>query len=161
MKDIILKDLRTEIERLHRELKVELPREIGRARELGDLSENAEYQAAKERQSFVQARLSQLQERYRQLGLMDFGKIPKDRIGLGSTVTLLDINTDEEIEYQLVIAEEADVAEGKISVGSPIGHALLGRKEEDEVTVKVPSGTREFEVISFKTIFNRHKDGSG
>lgn len=161
MKELILKNLRSEIERLQRELKVELPREIARARELGDLSENAEYQAAKERQTYVRARLGQLEERYRQLGLLDFSKIPKDKIGLGSRVALLDLDTDEEIEYTLVIAEEADVAQGKISAGSPIGRALVGKTTGDEVTVRVPSGTREFEVISFNTIFDNLGKSSG
>ena len=152
MREVILKGLREEIDRLQHELKVELPQEIARARDLGDLSENAEYQAAKERQDFVRARLGQLQERYRQLGLIDFSKIPGDRIGLGSTVTALDLDSDREITYRLVIAEEADAAAGRISVGSPIGRALLGKRDGDEVKVAVPSGTREFEILSFKTI---------
>ena len=154
MKDEILKNLRTDIERLQRELTVELPKEISAARELGDLSENAEYQAAKERQSYVQARLGQLQARYRELGMLDFSQIPKDRVGLGSKVKVLDLDTDEEKEYHLVIAEEADAAKGRISVSSPIGRALLGKTNGDEVTVKVPSGTRELEILKFKTAFD-------
>lgn len=152
MKDLILKDLREKIERLQHELKVELPKEIGIARELGDLSENAEYQSAKERQTYVRARLGQLEERYKQLSIMDFGKIPKDRISMGSEVKVLDLNTDEELTLLLVIAEETDVAGNKISTGSPIGRALIGKQEGDGVTVNVPSGTREFEILSFKTI---------
>lgn len=160
MREVILKGLREDIDRLQHELKVELPQEIARARELGDLSENAEYQAAKERQDYVRARLGQLQERYRQLGLIDFSKIPQDRIGLGSTVTALDLESEEEITYRLVIAEEADAAAGKISVGSPIGRALLGKRDGDEVTVEVPSGTREFEILSFQTIHESLKPGA-
>ncbi len=160
MREVILKGLREDIDRLQHELKVELPQEIARARELGDLSENAEYQAAKERQDYVRARLGQLQERYRQLGLIDFSKIPQDRIGLGSTVTALDLESEEEITYRLVIAEEADAAAGKISVGSPIGRALLGKRDGDEVTVEVPSGTREFEILSFETIHESLKPGA-
>ena len=160
MKEVILKGLRREIEELQHELKVELPREIARARELGDLNENAEYQAAKERQDYVRARLGQLQERYRQLGLIDFSKIPRDRIGLGSSVTVLDLDSEKEISYRLVIAEEADAAAGKISVGSPIGRALLGKRGGDEVTVQVPSRTREFEILSFETIYEILKLGA-
>lgn len=153
MKDQILKKLRKEIERLKHELNFELPQEIKTARELGDLSENAEYQAAKERQSYVQARLSQLEGRYRQLGLLDFSKIPKDRIGLGSQVTVFDLESEKEITYLLVIAEEADAQEGKISVSSPIGRSLLGKSSGEEVSVKVPSGIREFEILDFKTAY--------
>jgi transcription elongation factor GreA len=155
MKDAILKDLRLEIERLQHELKVELPREIKKARELGDLSENAEYNAAKERQVYVRARLGQLEERYKQLGMLDFNKIPRDRVGLGSEVELQNLNNDEVIIYRIVIAEQADAAAGNISSGSPIGRALLGKIDGDEVTVVVPSGVREFEILSFKTIYDR------
>ena len=158
MKEAILKQLNEEIQKLNHELNVELPREIGIAREHGDLKENAEYHAAKERQMFVRARLEQLTARAGQLGLLDFSKIPRDKIGLGSTVTLLDINTDEEITYQLVIAEEADAGEGKISVGSPIGRALINKEEGDDVEVKVPSGVREFEILSFQTIYEKYQE---
>ena len=157
MKEQILKNLRQEIERIKHELTIELPKEIGAARELGDLTENAEYQAAKERQSYLQARLGQLQERYRQLGLIDFNQIPKDRIGLGSRVTVLDLDNEEEKRYWLVIAEEADAAAGKISVSSPIGRALLGKEVGDEVTVKAPSGTRDFEIDEFETAYQLFK----
>ena len=156
MKDTILKGLRKEIERLQRELKVELPAEIGRARELGDLSENAEYQAAKERQDYVRARLGQLEERYRELGMLDFNKIPRDRIGLGSVVKVIDLDTDEKKTYMLVIAEEVDVASGKISAGSPIGSALVNKRVGDSVAVNVPSGQREFEILEFTTIYDRY-----
>lgn len=154
MKELILKQLNGEVERLNYELKVELPKEIGRARELGDLKENAEYHAAKERQVFVRARLEQLTERLSQLSLLDFSRIPKDKIGLGSTVVMMDLHTDEEITYQLVIAEEADSKNGKISAASPIGRGLVNKEEGDEVEIRVPSGVREFEILSFKTIYD-------
>lgn len=154
MKEQILKQLNDEVEKLAYELKVELPKEIGRARELGDLKENAEYHAAKERQAFVRARLEQLSERLSQLSLLDFSRIPRDKIGLGSTVTVLDLDTDEEITFQLVIAEEADSKQGKISAGSPIGRGLVNKEVGEEVEVNVPSGTREFEILSFKTIYD-------
>jgi transcription elongation factor GreA len=160
MKDQILKNLRGEIEKIQYELNVELPKEIRFARELGDITENAEYHAAKERQSYLQARLAQLQDRYRQLGMLDFSKIPKDRIGLGSRVTVTDLDTGEEKTYELVIAEEADAAVGKISVSSPIGRALLGKKAGDEVTVQAPSGVRELEILSFNTAFDRFESES-
>ena len=155
MKEMILKQLNDEVEKLAYELKVELPREIGRARELGDLKENAEYHAAKERQAFVRARLEQLSERLAQLSLLDFSRIPKDKIGLGSTVTVLDLDTDQEITYELVIAEEADSKKGKISAGSPIGRGLVNKVEGDEVEVKVPSGVREFEILSYSTVYDK------
>jgi len=154
MKDEILKNLRREIEKLQHELRVELPKEIGIARELGDLSENAEYQMAE----YVQARLAQLEGRYQQLNMLDFSKIPRDRIGLGSEIVAYDLDNDKEVTYLLVIAEEADVASGKISAGSPLGSAFIGKREGDEVKVEVPSGRREFEIISFKTIYDRFGD---
>ena len=160
MKEAILKQLQDEINTLMHELNVELPEEIGRARELGDLSENAEYQAAKERQMFVRARLEQLKERMGQLSILDFSRIPKDKIGLGSTVQLLDLNTDEELTYKLVMAEESDAAAGKISVGSPIGRALLNKVGGDEAEVRVPSGMREFEILSFTTIYETLEEES-
>jgi transcription elongation factor GreA len=157
MKEVILGQLSDEIEKLQHELNVELPKEIGKARELGDLSENAEYHAAKERQHYLRSRMEQLRQRFQQLSLLDFSKIPRDKIGLGSAVKVLDLDTDGEITYTLVIAEEADVASGKISVSSPIGRALLGKVDGDEVRVVVPSGVREFEILSFKTVYDALK----
>lgn len=155
MKEEILKALKKEMTVLKHELNVELPEEIGRARELGDLKENAEYHAAKERQSYVRARLEQLSERMAQLSLLDFSRVPKDKIGLGSSVTVLDLDTEEEITYELVIAEDANAAQKKISVSSPIGRSLVNRTVGDEVEVKVPAGTREFEILSFKTLYDK------
>jgi transcription elongation factor GreA len=154
MKEKILKRLQDEIDRLKYEMNVELPQEIGRAREHGDLRENAEYHAAKERQSFVKARLDQLSVQMAQLSILDFSRIPKDKVGLGSQVKVLDLDSDEEIEYLLVIAEEADASAGKISAASPIGRGLVNSQVGDEIEVKVPSGTRAFEVLSFKTIYD-------
>jgi transcription elongation factor GreA len=160
MKEAILKQLTDELERLKHELHVELPEEIGRARELGDLSENAEYHSAKERQLYVRARLEQLQERISQLSIMDFSRIPRDKIGLGSTVKLRDLDSDEQITYQLVIAEYADVKEGRISVSSPIGRSLINKVSGDEVEVSVPSGIREFEILGFTTLYDTIADGN-
>jgi transcription elongation factor GreA len=146
------KKLQDEITVLERELRSELPREISRARALGDLSENAEYHAAKERQSFVDARLSQLKARLRELSMVDMTKIPRNRVGLGSQVVVLDLVKDEEITYNLVTSEEADVAAGKISTSSPIGKGLLGKQVGDTVRIQIPDGVREMEVVSLTTI---------
>ncbi len=148
------KKLQEEIMALEHELRLELPREIARARALGDLSENAEYHAAKERQSFVDARLSQLKARHRELSMVDMTKIPRDRVGLGSQVVVLDLIKDEEFTYNLVTSEEADVAAGKISTSSPIGKGLLGKQVGDTVKIQIPGGMREMEVVSLTTIHN-------
>lgn len=148
----IKKKLQDEITALEYELHNELPREILRAREHGDLSENAEYHAAKERQAFVNARLGHLQARLREFAMVDFSKIPHDRVGLGSQVIVLDVNKDEEFTYNLVTTEEADVAQGKISTSSPIGRGLLGKQVGDTVKIQIPDGTREMEVLSLVTI---------
>jgi transcription elongation factor GreA len=146
------KKLQDEIAALDRELRMELPREISRARALGDLSENAEYHAAKERQRFVDARLAQLKARLRELSLVDMTKIPRGRVGLGSQVVVLDVRKDEEITYNLVTSEEADVSAGKISTSSPIGKGLLGKQVGDTVRIQIPDGVRELEVVSLTTI---------
>lgn len=152
MKDRLLRKFNEEIQQLDRELKTELPREIKRARELGDLRENAEYQAAKERQRLVESRISQLQKRVSEIQLMNLDRIPRDKVGFGSTVTLKD-EEGKTIVYQLVMPEDANVEEGLISTASPIGRSLLNKEEGDEVTVKTPGGTeRHFEVTKLLTI---------
>jgi transcription elongation factor GreA len=148
----IKKKLQDEIAALEHELRSELPKEISRARALGDLSENAEYHAAKERQSFVDSRLSQLQMRLREFSMIDLTKISRDRIGLGSQVEVLDLDKDEKMTYNLVTTEEADVQAGKISTSSPIGKALLGKQVGDTVKIQIPGGVREMEVVSLATI---------
>jgi transcription elongation factor GreA len=146
------KKLQDEITALEYELRNELPKEILKARAHGDLSENAEYHAAKERQAFVNARLGHLQSRLRDFSLIDFSKIPRDRVGLGSHVVVLDVNKDEEQSYDLVTSEEADAANGKISTSSPIGRGLLGRRVGDTVKIQIPDGVREMEILSLITI---------
>jgi transcription elongation factor GreA len=146
------KKLQDEITTLERELRAELPKEIARARALGDLSENAEYHAAKERQRLVDSRLSQLKSRLRELSMIDMTKIPRNRVGLGSQVVVLDVTKDEEITYNLVTSEEADLAAGKISTSSPIGKGLLGKQVGDTVRIQIPDGVREMEVVSLTTI---------
>jgi transcription elongation factor GreA len=151
------KKLQEEIAVLETELRIELPRAILTARAHGDLSENAEYHAAKERQRFVQARLSQLHTRLRDVSMVDMSKIPHDRVGLGSTVTVLDIDKDEQVRYRLVTSEDVDVAKGLISTSSPIGRGLLGKQVGDSVRIQIPGGIREMEIIELITI---HQAGS-
>ena len=148
----IKKKLQDEIATLERELHVELPKEILNARAHGDLSENAEYHAAKERQGMVNARLNQLKKRLAEMSMIDFSKIPRDRVGLGSTVVVLDNKRDEEVTYSLVTIEEADAANGKISTTSPIGRALLGKEVGDVARVQSPGGTKDLEILKLTTI---------
>ena len=152
MKGRILKKFEDEIHQLERELKTELPKEIKRARELGDLRENAEYHAAKERQRLVESRISLLKKRVGEISLMNLDRIPHDRAGFGSTVHLKGENGDT-IVYQLVMPEEADVTKGLISTSSPIGRAILNKEEGDEITVSTPSGTRQFELIKLCLLY--------
>jgi transcription elongation factor GreA len=154
----IKKRLDDEIRTLDYELKVTLPKEIQRAREYGDLRENAEYKAAKERQTFLQARIAQLHRRLAALSMVNLDRIPQDKVGLGSTVKLKDTTTGEEITYDLVTPEEADPAQGRISPSSPIGKCLLNHEEGDTVEVKVPSGTKEYEIMGLVTIHDQVKD---
>ncbi|HLI85632.1 MAG TPA: transcription elongation factor GreA [Bryobacteraceae bacterium] len=148
----IKKKLQDEIAALEYELHNELPKEILKARAHGDLSENAEYHAAKERQGLVNARLGHLRKRLAEISMIDFSKIPHDRVGLGSTVVVLDVKRDEELTYNLVTSEEADAANGKISTTSPIGRALLGKEVGDVAKVQSPGGLKELEILKLTTI---------
>lgn len=148
----LLKKIQDEIQILEYELRNELPKEILKARAHGDLRENAEFKAAKERQSYVDARLAQLKKRLQDLAMVDLSKIPHDRVGLGSTVVVLDLAKDAEITYKLVTSEDADVAKGWISTSSPIGKGLLNKQAGDEVAIPSPGGLRKMEVLSLKTI---------
>lgn len=148
----IKKKLQDDINALEHELQHELPKEIRIARAHGDLSENAEYHAAKERQGFVNARLGQLKQRLAEVLRIDFSKIPHDRVGLGSMVVVLDMKKEEEITYNLVTTEENDAAAGKISTSSPIGRALLGKEVGDIVKVQIPGGFREMEILKLQTM---------
>jgi transcription elongation factor GreA len=150
MKARLIKRFEDEIVKLERELNVELPKEIQRARELGDLRENAEYQAAKERQRLVQSRVSMLRQRVSEIHLMNLDRIPTDRAGFLSKLTVLE-NGDERL-YELVMPEDADPDRGLISIASPIGRALSGKQEGDEVEVATPSGKRVFEIVRLVTV---------
>jgi transcription elongation factor GreA len=152
MTEQIKKKLQEEINLLEHELSYELPKELKKAVALGDLSENAEYHMAKQRQEFVKARLRQLGRRLADLSLINMNNIPKDKVGLGSTVRVFDNMKNEEMEYKLVTSEESDVNAGKISTTSPIGRALLNKKVGDTTTVVTPNGNRELEVLSLTTI---------
>src|SRR6266496_6705993 len=155
MSSDIKKKLEEEIHALEKELREELPKALKIAASLGDLSENADYQAARERQDFVRVRLGQLKQRLADLSLINFDKIPKDRISLGSKVRLLDVDKDEEITYRLVTSEDANAPEGLISTTSPIGRSLLNKREGDTVEAKIPSGTRTFEILRFTTLHDK------
>src|SRR6202047_3772595 len=146
------KRLEDEIAALEIQLRIDLPREVSKSRAAGDLNENAEYHAAKERQGIVNMRLGQLRARLRELSMIDFSRIPRDRVGLGSSVKVLDLTKEEEITYKLVTSEQADVAKGQISTTSPIGKGLLGKQVGDTVKVLIPGGTREMEILHLTTI---------
>ena len=148
----VKKKLQDEIAALEYELHNELPREILKARAHGDLSENAEYHAAKDRQGFVNARLNQLKKRLGEMSMVDFSRIPHDKVGLGSTVVVMDQQKEEEITYLLVTTEEADAPAGKISTSSPIGRALLGKEVGDSVRIQIPGGIKELEILKLTTI---------
>ncbi|HEX7894446.1 MAG TPA: transcription elongation factor GreA [Terriglobales bacterium] len=152
MTEQIRRKLQDEINALEHELVHELPKEIKKAAALGDLSENAEYHMAKQRQEFVKARVRQLGQRLAQLSMVNMNNIPKDKVGLGSTVKVFDNDKNEEVEYNLVTSEESDVASGKISTTSPIGRALLNKKVGDTATVVTPNGKRELEILRLSTI---------
>ena len=152
MPEQIMKRLVEEIKVLERELTTELPAEIKRAVALGDLSENAEYHMAKQRQVFVNARLGQLKKRMGELSMVNLVNIPHDKVGFGATVVVFDSSKNEELSYKLVTSEESDVSQGLISTTSPIGRALLGKKVGDVATVVTPNGKRELEVLKLTTI---------
>ncbi len=148
----IRKKLEEEIAALEYELRNELPREILKARAHGDLKENAEYHAAKERQGIVNARLNQLNGPLREISMIDMTKLPRDRVGLCSEVIVLDVDKDIKVKYTLVTSEEVDVAKGLISTSSPIGRSLLGKRVGDEVRIQIPGGLRVMEIVELKTI---------
>jgi len=152
MPEHIKKKLEEEIKQLERELHHELPKEIRAARAHGDLSENAEYHMAKQRQSYVDARLAQLKQRMAELSMVNLDNLPKDKAAFGSRVVVYDGDKDEKIEYKLVTSEESDVTKGLISTTSPIGRSLMGKRVGDTATVVTPNGKRELEILKLTTI---------
>lgn len=150
--EAVKKKLQEELDGLEEELHFTLPKEIQKAREFGDLRENAEYKAAMERQSIVQTRIMQVRQRLSEVESIDLTKIPTDSVAYGSTVVLYDLDKEEKVTYKLVTSEESDPENGLISTVSPIGQALMGKEEGDEVKVKTPTGVRNFELTRLKTI---------
>lgn len=146
------KKLEDQVRALERELRDELPKALKKALAHGDLRENADYQAAKERQSMVQAQLAQLRKRLSDLSMINLNKIPKDRVSYGSTVVLFDLESEREITYRLVTSEESDVTQGRISTSSPIGKSLMGHEEGDEVEIRTPRGSKTYEIVKLTTI---------
>jgi transcription elongation factor GreA len=153
--ELVRKKLQTELDLLEEELHFKLPKEIQKAREFGDLRENAEYKAAMERQSIVQARIMQVRQRLNEVNSIDISKLPTDSIAYGSKVVLYDIDRDVEVTYRLVTSEESDPEKGLISTVSPIGQSLMGKEEGDEVKVKTPNGWRNFEVKRLYTVHDQ------
>lgn len=151
----VIKKLKAELDSLEEELHFKLPKEIQKAREFGDLRENAEYKAAMERQNIVQARIMQVRQRLGEVESIDLSKIPTDRAAYGSSVVLFDLEKEEKVTYRLVTSEESDPENGLISTVSPIGQALMGKEEGDEIKVKTPSGWRNFEVARLTTIHDQ------
>lgn len=137
------------------ELKVVLPREIRKATDMGDLSENAEYKAALERQEFLRARLEQLLKRLQDLSMLNVNRLPRDRVAFGSWMKVFDVEKEEEQEFTLVMPEDSDLKKGLISLGSPLGKGFLGKSEGDEVLIRTPGGERNFEILELKTIHDQ------
>lgn len=161
MPEHVKKKLEEEIQTLEHELNYELPRELKKAVAMGDLSENAEYHMAKQRQEFVRARLGQLKKRMAELSLVNLANIPRDKVAFGSTVVVFDNTKSEEIEYKLVTSEESDVTKGLISTTSPIGRGLMGKKVGDTAVVVTPNGNRELEVLKLTTIHDEAAAAGG
>lgn len=148
----IKKRLQAELDQLEKELRIDLPREIKRALEFGDLRENSEYQTALDRQNVVKARIVELRQRLSEIASIDLSRIPRDKVAYGSTVVLYDPGRDEEITYKLVTPEESQPAKGLISTTSPVGRSLMGKREGDEVVVQTPTGSRQFEIRRLRTL---------
>ena len=144
--------IQDELKLLETELRTEIPQDLKIAVAMGDLSENAEYTAARNRQDYVRARIANLRKRLSDLSMIDISRLPTDRVGYGSTVLLYDVDTGEEVTYKLVMAEDADVTQKRISTSSPVGRGLMGRNEGDEVEITTPAGKRRFEIIKLTTI---------
>ena len=148
----VVKRLRKEMENLKRELTVDLPKELERARAHGDLSENAEWAMAKQRQEFLRARLNNLEVRVAELATIDLNSIPRDTVGLGSKVELEDLDEGGAHEYEIVVPEEVDGAQFKISLSSPLGNSLIGKGVGDDVEVHTPKGKRAYAIKKLTTI---------
>jgi transcription elongation factor GreA len=157
MPEEIKQKIEAELRQLEQELRTELPQELRKAVAMGDLSENAEYEAARNRQDYVRARIASLRKRLADLSMIDVSRLPTDRAAYGSTLVLYDLDNSEEVTYQLVMAEDSDVSKGRISTVSPIGRGLMGKREGDEIEVSTPSGKRRFEVVKLSTIHDSNQ----
>jgi transcription elongation factor GreA len=153
--DEAIQKLEKELKGLEKEYRVDLPKEIQRALQMGDLRENSEYHSALDRQQFVKARIGQLQKQLKDLSLVDLNALPRDRVALGSTVSLVDSESGRTMTYELVIPDMADFSKGLVSVTSPIGKALVGHRVGDEVVIKTPAGTRQYEIVTLSTVHER------
>ena len=150
--------MENQIQKLKRELRDELPKALKKAIELGDLRENSEYQTAKERQSYVQAELAMLRNRLAKLSMVDLRKLPSDKVSYGSTVVLLNRDTEEEVTYKLVSSEESDAGKGAISTASPIGRTLMGHKAGDEIEIRTPRGNWQCEILKLTTLHEKSEE---
>jgi transcription elongation factor GreA len=152
MAEDVRQKIQDELRQLEAELRTEIPQELKKAVAMGDLSENAEYEAARNRQDYVRARIANLRKRLADLSMLDTSRLPRDRVAYGATVTLYDLDSSDEITYTLVMSEDADITKGKISTTSPIGRGLMGKKEGDDAVIVTPGGKRRFEIIKLLTI---------
>jgi len=146
-----------EFKEAEHELKVVLPKEIRKATDMGDLSENAEYKAALERQEFLKARLEQLLKRLQELSMLNINRLPRDRVAFGTWMNVFDVEKEEEQEFTLVMPEDADLKQGLISTSSPLGRGFIGKSEGDEVCIETPGGARNFEILELKTIHDQEE----
>jgi len=156
----IKQKLQAELDELEAELRVHLPKEIKRALEFGDLRENSEYRAALDRQNVVKARIVELRQRISEIGSIDLKRVPRDKASYGSTLVLYDAERDEEVSYRLVTPEESDPQQGLISTTSPVGRSLMGKTEGDEVVVRTPAGSRQFEIKKLTTLHDESESAS-
>jgi transcription elongation factor GreA len=152
MAEELKQKIQEQLKQLENELRTEIPQELKKAVALGDLSENAEYESARNRQDYVRARIANLRKRMADLSMLDLSRLPKDRVAYGSTVKLYDVDSGDEITYKLVMAEDAEIAENKISTTSPIGRGLMGKREGEEVEINTPSSKRRFEIVKLLTV---------
>lgn len=152
MPEEIKRKIQEELRQLETELRTEIPQELKKAVAMGDLSENAEYEAARNRQDYVRARIGNLRKRLADISMIDVSRLPNDRAAYGSTLVLYDLDSSEEVTFKLVMAEDSNIAENKISTTSPIGRGLMGKREGDEVDITTPSGKRRFEVVRLTTV---------
>ncbi|HKV42426.1 MAG TPA: transcription elongation factor GreA [Blastocatellia bacterium] len=152
MSEDVRQKIEDELRQLETELRTEIPQELKKAVAMGDLSENAEYEAARNRQDYVRARIANMRKRLADLSMIDTSRLPTDRVAYGSTVVLYDLDSKEELTYTLVMAEDSDFSKNKISTVSPIGRGLMGKAEGEEVEIKTPAGRRRFEVVKLTTV---------